>query len=484
MGRYQSSGFTTLGKDPLNEGRSDLVLGSGCSGLLLLIPDALLVVCCDETAGLDGRHAGNLVSNRLTGRKCPGRDQLRRSEFLRVSSDHPGITEVSLNPVERLRPPGPLALDHIKQPDGVDHRRVKVSRGGNLCSEVKLSVCPVDRICRRGVVVDNAQLIRGQVSRSCEVHGRRPQLIDVRLLGARHQLLNRSRGSILDRTALLISLIVDDHSLTDTRLEVEVIGLDVQRNHLWVGVELTVNLCTEISTSSPVHNSHHVPGNSALAPGLISRRTIEHGNKGNSASTVDRALNFPVTQVLLAAEGNVLVLVVHDVGQGVTLLVPLVNGEARPESTRDAQVPEPRRIQRAEAPRNHRRLTSALISSSEAKEVAPVDEHALEALVELTHEASLLKQIIHPPEVLGLLSKHIAFKLDSVGQGPNSLTTPAEDGDKVLVLRIDGDTQVLELLLRGVVSPPLDVSLLLIRDLLVHREEVPVLVIFESSDHW
>src|SRR5699024_12514674 len=97
----------------------------------------------------------------------------------------------------------------------------------------------------------------------------------------------------------------------------------------------------------------------------------------------------PVLSALLAAEGNVLVLVVHDVGQGVPLLVPLVNGEARPESTRDAQVPAPRRIQRAEAPRNHRRLTSALISSSERKEVAPVDEHALEDLVELTQEARL-----------------------------------------------------------------------------------------------
>src|SRR5699024_7996736 len=137
---------------------------------------------------------------------------------------------------------------------------------------------------------------------------------------------------------------VDHHSLTDKRLDVEINGLDVQSNHLCVGEELTFNLCTKMSTSSPVHNSSHFPGNSALAPGLISRRTIEHGNKGNSASTVDRALNFPVSQVLLAAEGNVLVLVVHDVGQGVTLLVPLVNGEARPESTRDAQVPEPRRI--------------------------------------------------------------------------------------------------------------------------------------------
>ena len=332
--------------------------------------------------------------------------------------------------------------------------------------------------------MDNSQLIGRQVSRSCEVHGRRPQLIDVRLLGTCHQLLDRRLRSILDGTALLVSLIVDDHSLTDTRLELKVIGLDVQRNHLRVGVELAIDLCTKVSTSSAIHNSHHVAGNSALAPGLISCRTIEHGNKGNSASTIDRSLNLPVPQVLLAAEGNVLVLVVHDVGQGVTLLVPLVNGEARPEPPGDAQVPESRCIQRAKAPRNHRRLASALISSSEGKEVAPVDEHALEALVELTHEASLLKQVIHTPEVLGLLSEHIALKLDSVGQGPNSFTTPAEDGHERLVLRIDGDAQVLELLLGAIVGPPLDVALLLIRDLLIHLEEVPVLVVFESSDHW
>src|SRR5699024_8333642 len=156
------------------------------------------------------------------------------------------------------------------------------------------------------------------------------------------------------------------------------------------------------------------------------------GNKGNSASTVDRALNLPVTQVLLAAEGNVLVLVVHDVGQGVTLLVPLVNGEARPESPRDAQVPEPRRIQRAEAPRNHRRRTSARIASSEGKAAAPVDQHACEALGELTHEASLVDEIIPPRAVLGLLSKHIAYRLDPVGQRPYRPTTPAEYGAKFL----------------------------------------------------
>src|SRR5699024_10581442 len=127
-------------------------------------------------------------------------------------------------------------------------------------------------------------------------------------------------------------------------------------------------------------------------------------------------------------------------------------------------IPEPRSVKRAEAPRNDRRLTNARIASREGHEMAPVDEHTLKSLIELIQEPSLLELLIHLGVVLGFICQHVAFKLDPVGQGSNSLPTPAQDGHEVFVLRIDGDAEVLEFLLSCVVSPTSDIPLLLVGD--------------------
>ena len=115
--------------------------------------------------------------------------------------------------------------------------------------------------------------------------------------------------------------------------------------------------------------------------------------------------------------------------------------------------------------------------------MAPVNEHALEALVELRHEPRLVELVIQLGVMLGLIGKNVTLELDPIGQGADSLPTPAEDGDEALVLRIDGDAQVLELLLGGVVSPPSPVPLLLVLNLPLHQEEVIVLPLLKSADH-
>src|SRR5699024_2271137 len=120
---------------------------------------------------------------------------------------------------------------------------------------------------------------------------RRPQLVNVRLLSTGHQLLNRSLGSILNRAALLVSLIVDDPGLATSRLEVEVIRLDIERYHLRVGVELAINLSSQVSTSTAIHNTHHRARNTALPPGLIRCGPKEHRDQGNPARTIDGTLH-------------------------------------------------------------------------------------------------------------------------------------------------------------------------------------------------
>src|SRR5699024_11733239 len=114
----------------------------------------------------------------------------------------------------------------------------------------------------------------------------------------------------------------------------------------------------------------------------------------------------------------------------------------------------------------------------------PVDEHTINSLIDLIQEPSLLKLLILLGVVLGFICQHVAFKRDPVGQGSNSLPTPAQDGHVVFVLRIDGDAEVLEFLLSCVVSPTSDIPLLLVGDLPLHLEEILVLEIFKSSDHW
>src|SRR5699024_1644752 len=135
---------------------------------------------------------------------------------------------------------------------------------------------------------------------------RRPQLVNVRLLSTGHQLLNCSLGSILNRAALLISLIVDDHGLANSRLKVEVIRLDIKRYHLRIGVELAINLSSQVSTSTAIHNTHHCPRNTALTPRLVRCGPKEHRDQGNSARTIDGTLYGPIAQVLPTGQSNVL----------------------------------------------------------------------------------------------------------------------------------------------------------------------------------
>ena len=360
---------------------------------------------------------------------------------------------------------------------------MEVSRSRDLRGEVQLRICTVDGIRRRRVVVDHAELVRRQISLSSEVHGRRPQLVDVRLLGTGHKLLNRCLRSILDRSTLLVTLIVDHHGLADSSLKVEVVRLDVQRDHLRVGVELAVDLSTEVGTSTAVHNPHHGPSDTRLAPRLVRCGSEQHRNESHGAGTIDGSINSPVSKELFTGQSDVPVLVVHDLDQRVALPVPLVDREACTEPARDTRVPDARRITRTEAPRNDLRLTSVGVASCEGHEVAPVDEHALETLVELRQEAGLIELLIQPGVVLRLRGQHIPLKLDSIGQGADSLPTPAEDGDEALVLRINGDAQVLELLLSCVVSPASPVPLFLVLDLLLHQDQIVVLFLFEPTDH-
>src|SRR5699024_11089222 len=208
--------------------------------------------------------------------------------------DHARIPEVGLNLVKRLLPVAPLIIDHVKETDGVDHRLVKISRGSDLSFKVQFRIRPVNRICRRGVVMDNTQLIGRQVSLSGEVHSRRPQLVNVRLLSTGHQRLNCSLGRILNRAALLVSLIVDDHGLANSRLRVEVTRLDLGRYQLRVGAELATNLSSQVSTRTAIHITPRRPRNTALTPGLIRCGPEEHRDRGNSARTIDGTLYGPI----------------------------------------------------------------------------------------------------------------------------------------------------------------------------------------------
>src|SRR5699024_6057719 len=368
-------------------------------------------------------------------------------------------------------PVAPLILDHVKEADGVDHRLVKISRGSDLSCKVQFRIRPVNRICRRGVAMDNTQLTGRQVSLRGEVHSRRPQLVNVRLLSTGHPLRNRSRWSIPDRADLRVSLILDAHGLTSSGLQVEVVPPDIKRYRLKVRVDLGINLSSQFSTSTAIHTAHHCPRNTALTPRLVRCGPKEHRDQGNSARTIDGTLHSPITQVLPTGQSDVLARVVQDNGERIPLLIPPVDGHAGTETTRHTSIPEPRSVKRAEAPRNDRRLTNARIASREGHEMAPVDEHTLKSLIELIQEPSLLELLIHLGVVLGFICQHVAFKLDPVGQGSNSLPTPAQDGHEVFVLRIDGDAEVLEFLLSCVVSPTSDIPLLLIGDLPLHLEE-------------
>src|SRR5699024_10729157 len=230
--------------------------------------------------------------------------------------------------------------------------------------------------------------------------------------------------SILNRAALLVSLIVDDHGLANSRLKVEVIRLDIKRYHLRVRVELAINLGTEVSTSTAIHNTHHRPRNTTLTPRLIRSRPKEHRHQSNSTRTINGTLHGPIAQVLITSQSDVLARVIQNNGERVSLLISPVDGHAGTETTRHTSIPEPRSVKRAEAPRNDRRRTNARIASREGHEMAPVDEHTLKSLIELIQEPSLLKLLIHLGVVLGFICQHVAFKLDPVGQGSNSLTTP------------------------------------------------------------
>src|SRR5699024_5030316 len=134
----------------------------------LLLTDPLLLVGGHETTSLDGSHARDLVGDRLPRGQCTRRDELSSCKLLRVAGDHARIPEVGMNVVKGRLPVAPLILYQGREADRVDHRLVQISRGTDLSCKVQFRIRPVNRSCRRAVVMDNTQLIGRQVSLSGE----------------------------------------------------------------------------------------------------------------------------------------------------------------------------------------------------------------------------------------------------------------------------------------------------------------------------